>query len=70
MAETASSAVFLVMASGQIESAEVVVSQCPSPALTLQQFPEFDSLYCKFSFNHGLDWVVTSVRILEVLLLQ
>lgn len=37
--------VFLLMASGQIESAT---------------FPDFDDLYCKFSFVHGQDWVVTS----------
>ncbi|XP_076810097.1 B9 domain-containing protein 1-like isoform X1 [Clavelina lepadiformis] len=37
--------VFLVMASGQIESAV---------------FPDFEELYCKFSFVHGQDWVVTS----------
>ena len=24
------------------------------------QFPDFDDLYCKFSFVHGQDWVVTS----------
>jgi len=38
-------AVFLLMTSGQIESA---------------YFPEFEDLYCKFSFVHGQDWVVTS----------
>uniref|UniRef100_H2Y8E3 B9 domain-containing protein 1 n=1 Tax=Ciona savignyi TaxID=51511 RepID=H2Y8E3_CIOSA len=37
--------VFLLMANGQIESAV---------------FPDFDELYCKFSFVHGQDWVVTS----------
>ncbi|XP_065846544.1 B9 domain-containing protein 1-like [Oscarella lobularis] len=37
--------VFLLMVSGQIESAK---------------FPEFDDLYCKYSFVHGQDWVVTS----------
>jgi len=37
--------VFLLMASGQIESAE---------------FPTLEDLYCKFSFVHGQDWVVTS----------
>ena len=25
------------------------------------QFPEFDDLYCKYSFVYGQDWVVTSV---------
>ncbi|EDO44485.1 predicted protein [Nematostella vectensis] len=39
------SSVFLVMVSGQIESAS---------------FPEFDDLYCKFGFVYGQDWVVTS----------
>ena len=24
------------------------------------QFPGFDELYCKFSYVHGQDWVVTS----------
>lgn len=37
--------VFLLMANGQIESAE---------------FADYDNLYCKFSFVHGQDWVVTS----------
>eukprot|EP00118_Oscarella_pearsei_P004942 m.21971 g.21971 ORF g.21971 m.21971 type:complete len:213 (+) comp28256_c0_seq2:23-661(+) len=37
--------VFLLMVSGQIESAK---------------FPEFDDLYCKYSFVFGQDWVVTS----------
>ncbi|XP_057313566.1 B9 domain-containing protein 1-like [Hydractinia symbiolongicarpus] len=39
------SSVFLVMVSGQIESA------C---------FPSFDELYCKCSFVYGQDWVITS----------
>jgi len=39
------SSVFLVMVSGQIESAS---------------FPEFEELYCKFSFVYGQDWVITS----------
>ncbi|XP_067043867.1 B9 domain-containing protein 1-like [Acropora muricata] len=39
------SSVFLVMVSGQIESAK---------------FPEFDDLYCKYCFVYGQDWVVTS----------
>ncbi|KAK3726946.1 hypothetical protein QZH41_014795, partial [Actinostola sp. cb2023] len=39
------SSVFLVMVSGQIESA---------------QFPEYDDLYCKIGFVYGPDWVVTS----------
>jgi len=37
--------VFLLMANGQIESAD---------------FPELEDLYCKFSFVHGQDWIVTS----------
>jgi len=37
--------IFLLMANGQIESAHL---------------PEFDDLYCKFSFTHGQDWVVTN----------
>ena len=31
------------------------------------QFPEFDDLYCKYSFVYGQDWVVTSVSIFEFL---
>nr|CAB3224896.1 B9 domain-containing protein 1-like [Phallusia mammillata] len=38
-------AVFLVMANGQIKTAE---------------FPDCDELYCRFMFVHGQDWVVTS----------
>lgn len=41
----AASSVFLVMVSGQIETAE---------------FPEFDDLYCKYAFTYGQDWLVTS----------
>ncbi|XP_065065456.1 B9 domain-containing protein 1-like [Rhopilema esculentum] len=37
--------VFLVMVSGQIETA---------------WFPEFDELYCKYSFVYGQDWVITT----------
>lgn len=37
--------VFLLMVSGQVESAE---------------FPLFDDLYCKYSFVYGQDWVITS----------
>ncbi|XP_041434650.1 B9 domain-containing protein 1 isoform X2 [Xenopus laevis] len=37
--------VFLLNVSGQIESAE---------------FPEFDDLYCKYSFVYGHDWAPTS----------
>jgi len=37
--------VFLVMISGQIETAE---------------FPEFDDIYCRYNFVYGQDWVVTS----------
>eukprot|EP00051_Salpingoeca_urceolata_P015581 m.202721 g.202721 ORF g.202721 m.202721 type:complete len:122 (+) comp18441_c0_seq15:165-530(+) len=42
-AATTTSACFLMMVTGQIESAK---------------FPEFDSLYCKYSFVHGQDWSV------------
>lgn len=31
------------------------------------QFPEFDDLYCKYSFVYGQDWVVTSVSIFQFL---
>ncbi|XP_013388568.1 B9 domain-containing protein 1 [Lingula anatina] len=37
--------VFLLMLSGQIETAE---------------FPEFDDIFCKYSFVYGQDWVITS----------
>ncbi|XP_033736910.1 B9 domain-containing protein 1-like [Pecten maximus] len=37
--------VFLLMAGGQIESAE---------------FPEFDDIYCKYCFTYGSDWLITS----------
>ncbi|KAG1668017.1 B9 domain-containing protein 1 [Nymphon striatum] len=37
--------VFLIMAAGQIESAE---------------FPEFDDIYCKYCFVYGQDWAITS----------
>ncbi|XP_069501772.1 B9 domain-containing protein 1 isoform X1 [Ambystoma mexicanum] len=37
--------VFLLMVTGQIESAE---------------FPEFDELYCKYCFVYGLDWAPTT----------
>ncbi|XP_041363478.1 B9 domain-containing protein 1-like [Gigantopelta aegis] len=37
--------VFLLMASGQIETAE---------------FPEFDDIFLKYSFVQGLDWMITS----------
>lgn len=39
------SSVFLLMASGQIETAE---------------FPEFDDIYFRYSFTFGRDWVITS----------
>ena len=29
-------------------------------ALIGKQFPDFDHLYCKYSFVHGHDWAVTS----------
>ncbi|XP_043945504.1 B9 domain-containing protein 1 isoform X1 [Protopterus annectens] len=38
-------AVFLIMVSGQIEGAD---------------FPEFDDLYCKYSFVYGHDWAPVS----------
>ncbi|XP_065899497.1 B9 domain-containing protein 1-like [Dysidea avara] len=38
-------AFFLVMVSGQIESAE---------------FPDFDQLYCTYSYSHGQDWTIVS----------
>ncbi|KAH3862636.1 B9 domain-containing protein 1-like [Dreissena polymorpha] len=41
----ASSSVFLVMVSGQIESAE---------------FPEFDEIYLRYNLHYGQDWLVTS----------
>ncbi|ESO84147.1 hypothetical protein LOTGIDRAFT_184197 [Lottia gigantea] len=41
----ASNSVFLLMVSGQIESAE---------------FPEFDDVYCRYCFTHGQDWLITS----------
>ncbi|XP_052772236.1 B9 domain-containing protein 1-like [Mya arenaria] len=41
----ASSSVFLVMVSGQIESAE---------------FPEFDDIYLRYNLSYGQDWLVTS----------
>lgn len=34
------------------------------------QFPEFDDLYCKYSFVYGQDWVVTSVSIFQFLRLD
>ncbi|XP_059572904.1 B9 domain-containing protein 1 [Alligator mississippiensis] len=45
MAAAASPSVFLLMVTGQIESA---------------QFPEFDDLYCKYCFVYGHDWVPTT----------
>ncbi|XP_063171027.1 B9 domain-containing protein 1 [Candoia aspera] len=44
-AASSSPTVFLLMVSGQIESA---------------QFPEFDDLYCKYCFVYGSDWAPTS----------
>ncbi|KAK7112566.1 B9 domain-containing protein 1-like [Littorina saxatilis] len=41
----ASSSVFLLMVSGQIETAE---------------FPEYDNIYCRYCFTHGPDWLITS----------
>ncbi|KAL5018172.1 hypothetical protein ScPMuIL_003894 [Solemya velum] len=41
----ASTSVFLLMAGGQIETAE---------------FPEFDDIYCKYCFTYGPDWIITS----------
>ncbi|XP_014678668.1 PREDICTED: B9 domain-containing protein 1-like [Priapulus caudatus] len=42
---TGDSSVFLLMLAGQIEGAE---------------FPEFDEIFCKYSFVYGQDWVITS----------
>ncbi|XP_076458707.1 B9 domain-containing protein 1-like [Babylonia areolata] len=39
------SSVFLLMVSGQIETAE---------------FPEYDDIYCRYCFSHGPDWLITS----------
>ncbi|XP_034297387.1 B9 domain-containing protein 1 [Pantherophis guttatus] len=44
-ASTANPTVFLLMVSGQVESA---------------QFPEFDELYCKYCFVYGPDWAPTT----------
>ncbi|KAL8576688.1 B9 domain-containing protein 1 [Nucella lapillus] len=41
----ASASVFLLMVSGQIETAE---------------FPEYDDIYCRYCFTHGPDWLITS----------
>ncbi|XP_046352538.1 B9 domain-containing protein 1-like [Haliotis rufescens] len=41
----AASSVFMVMASGQIETAE---------------FPEFDDIYCRYCYTHGPDWLITT----------
>ena len=63
--------VFLVMVSGQIESAEVssvTVSVCLVrhvllllKLLNYLQFPEYDELYCNYSFVYGQDWAIVSV---------
>ncbi|XP_052052860.1 B9 domain-containing protein 1 isoform X2 [Apodemus sylvaticus] len=42
---TASPSVFLLMVTGQVESA---------------QFPEYDDLYCKYCFVYGQDWAPTA----------
>lgn len=73
------SSVFLVMVSGQIESARVRSNLLFTKGylgfiknyfflfVCGFQFPEFDDLYCKYSFVYGQDWVVTSVSIFEFL---
>ena len=33
------------------------------PILFYFQFPEFEELYCKYSFVYGQDWVITTVSI-------
>lgn len=45
MGTATNSSVFLLMLAGQIESAE---------------FPEFDEIFCKYSFVYGQDWVITT----------
>ncbi|XP_034360124.1 B9 domain-containing protein 1 isoform X2 [Arvicanthis niloticus] len=42
----ASPSVFLLMVTGQVESA---------------QFPEYDDLYCKYCFVYGQDWAPTAI---------
>ncbi|KAK3925628.1 B9 domain-containing protein 1 [Frankliniella fusca] len=42
---SASSGIFLLSTTGQIETAE---------------FPGFDNIYCKYCYTYGLDWVVTA----------
>ena len=78
--------VFLVMVSGQIESAEVssvtvqdyyhiknnIIIICdyyislPGSVCILWslQFPEYDELYCNYSFVYGQDWAIVSVSII------
>lgn len=43
--EMSTSGLFLLSATGQIETAE---------------FPGFDNIYCKYCYMYGLDWVVTA----------
>lgn len=55
--------VFLVMVTGQIESGEVGSNERGLGSLIdfLLQFPEYDELYCNYSFVSGQDWAVVSV---------
>ena len=70
-------AFFMVMISGQIESAEVIIThrrlyimrrKCDSnphafsPAV---QFPDFDHLYCTYSYSYGQDWTIVSVSVYQ-----
>ena len=39
------------------------------PTLTcthVEQFPEFDELYCNYSFVYGQDWAVVSVSLFAI----
>lgn len=59
--------VFLVMVTGQIESAEVChdavygVFEMYHTTMSYIQFPEYDELYCNYSFVYGQDWAIVSV---------
>jgi len=65
-------AFFMVMVSGQIESAEVGVCHYVTQsanfmsALKYTQFPDFDQLYCTYSYSHGQDWTIVSVSDLQL----
>nr|KAJ3423021.1 B9 domain-containing protein 1 [Polyrhizophydium stewartii] len=54
---------FGLVCSGQIESAYVrfLAAAAKAALAPPMQFPEFDSLYCKFGFHMGPDWTVLSV---------